>query len=169
MFNETLSRHNYSSSCPPGNPKYSIAKKLSKCIRSTKKSQLAPKWQLVFNELTRPAYERIRIPLDQPDGQTGATGINGTSHRMCSTGSTFPPLLLVGIPKHDPCVPIDESTLARLNTNRRKFVKRTHKKWKDTWQMEHAASVKDKPDEQWADYPDLKNCPEPDPNERSSK
>ncbi|KAE9961068.1 hypothetical protein BLS_005653, partial [Venturia inaequalis] len=86
IFDEILVRHNYTSLCPPGDPEYSISKKLPKCIRSTKRSEFIPEWKSIFLHMTHDAYERIRMPIDKKDGRGMKSGTMGVNDRQ-GTGS----------------------------------------------------------------------------------
>lgn len=125
IFDETLVRHNYSSSLPPGQSEHSIAKNLPNALRFTRECNLSPDYQRIFEYYSENLYNKIRMPINSrgstPGAKSEALGININAHRALESGSTWPVLLLVGIPKDDPLIRYQVET---LEANRKEHVRR---------------------------------------------
>jgi hypothetical protein len=125
VFDEILVRHNYSSSLPPGHPEYSIARNLPQGLRYTRECAMSPEWLAVFKHYGDVQYQRLRMPIKTKGGQqTGKNqplGVNGNSHRGLTAASTFPALMLVGVPKSDSRI---KYKLKTLKKNREEHIER---------------------------------------------
>jgi hypothetical protein len=125
VFEDVLIRHSYSSSCPPGEPPFAIGHNLPECFRYLIKAHMDKELKDLYNFYAAPHIARYRMPVkNNPRGNRSNQNdmvINSNANRALTLGSTWPLLMLIGIPKKHPTI---ADQIERLEQNRHLHVDR---------------------------------------------
>jgi hypothetical protein len=150
IFEQCMVRHTYASSYPPGNPQHSIGRNLPKCFKYTIELALPKDMWNVYQNYAHYHRQRLIMSLNSNPGQRGQLGINRNAVRMLTMGSTWPLVMLVGIPKKSSSI---SSQVEDLEAYRVEHIARVRENARNAIIAKMKRDVQEGTLEEWPEWP----------------